>query len=202
MLRNSPLRLERISSRESSTRSGQGALLTLDQLTSSNPQLSLERLRNIPDDQYVCFWAECVWFDPSKATRIQVENVKKAPASLSFLEGSSADSFMVSGLYRPPRKIDGVSKIVEPVFEGSAPDVGSRVFVDSVTHEVIGRMKHSPWYDDSDAFGIILMAEKYEKATVLEVKKRDGVCQRRGIGSMKYASWRSSQSVREIIVLN
>lgn len=176
------------------------AALSLDDVAASDPELSLPKLQNTPDDQYVCFWAECLSFEDTEA--VKLDDVSEVPAGTKFFTSRNA-TFMVSELYKPDEKAD-YSRLRGLL--GPSPERGSRIITDASSHTVIGHIEPCKWRVDSGSVELVLMAYKHERETthaiILEVERRDGVATRRSIGRIEKQEWARCQPITKVVVLN
>ena len=172
----------------------------MDDVASSDPDLSLPQLHDVPDDQYLCFWAECLAFEDTEAVRLN--DVDQVPAGTRFFPSHNA-IFMISELFRlDEQSEDNVPRHIL----GPMPERGGRMLIDASSHAVVGRIAPCRWRVDSGKVELVLMAHenigKKPDAVVLEVERRHGVAYRRSIGVIRKQEWARSRPITRVVVLN
>lgn len=212
VLKNSPMRLERVSLRDAPKNQ---LLVSLDDVVTSDPAISLDQLRSVPDDQYVCFRAECLSFDHAEnidlegvkvvPSETRLENVEQVPSDAKFFSNINA-SFVTSELFCFYSDDERELATQQEHLFGPMPNTWSRIFVDPSSKRVVGEIYPCRWKEDGGQVDLILLAYrksgKREDAIVLEVERRGGVMQRRSIGRVEKSSWEKSQPVTKVVVLN
>ena len=175
--------------------------VSLDDVASSDPEISLPGLQDVPDDQYLCFWAECLSFEDTEA--VKLNDVNQVPTGTRFFPSRDA-TFMVSELIRP----DDPSEDDVPARQilGPMPERGSRTLIDAVSHAVVGHIEPCRWRADSGSVELVRMANKPGRgktyAIFLEVERRHGVAYRQSIGQIEEQEWANSQPTTKVVVLN
>lgn len=199
ILRNSPLRLERISKLEG-TEYDQN--LSFSDITTEMPRLTLSRLKIVPDDQFLCFRAEIISFGMVGSRSL--EHVKGAISRTKFWPSENS-AMLVSELL----KYESNGFVPGQDMFGPLPAAGYRILIDAETHDEVGRTKPCRWKAETGPFQLVRIAteaqpRKENETTLifLEVEKTTGVSQRTAIGKILEKAWDQADPQTRVVVLN